>query len=79
MGANKKITQEDRILKYLKTHKRGITQEQAKNLFGVARLSGRIFDLKEAGHIIDSDRIKVKNRYGEEVYVAQYHLIKEKE
>lgn len=79
MGIKKKITQEDRILKYMKTHKRGITQDQATKMLGITRLGARIFDLKEAGHIIDSERIKVKNRYGEEVYVAQYHLIREKE
>ena len=79
MGVRKKITQEDRVLKYLQTHKRGITQDQATKVLGVSRLGARIFDLKEAGHIIDSDRIKVKNRYGEEVFVSQYHLIREKE
>lgn len=79
MGVRKKITQEDRVLKYLQTHKRGITQDQATKVLGVSRLGARIFDLKEAGHIIDTDFITVKNRYGESCRVAQYHLIKEKE
>ena len=69
----------EKILQYMKTHKRGITTLQAINLFGETRLSGRIFDLRADGHIIDSDWVEVKNRDGKTVRVVSYHLIKEKE
>ena len=69
----------DKILKFMKDHKRGITTLQAIKIFGETRLSGRIYDLRKEGHIIDGDWIEVKNRDGVEVRVKQYHLIKEKE
>ena len=69
----------DKILKYLKTHKRGITTLQAVNLFGETRLSGRIYDLRRDGHVIDSEWVEVMNRDGKKVQVVAYHLIKEKE
>lgn len=79
MGTKKNVTQEDRILRFLKTHKRGMTKRQARDLLGVENVGGRIFDLRQAGHIIDTEWITVKDRYGNEVRIAQYHLIKEKE
>ena len=67
-------SQNEKILKYLKTHKRGITQAQAYELFGCLRLSGRIFDLRYMGYSITTNMIAVKNRYGATCYVAQYRL-----
>ena len=50
--ASKTISQNQKILHYLKTHKSGITPLDALKLCGCFRLSARIFDLKEAGHNI---------------------------
>ena len=50
--ANKTTSQNQKILKYLRTHKSGITPMDALHLCGCFRLSARIFDLKEAGHDI---------------------------
>lgn len=72
-------SRKEKILKYLRTHKRGITTLQAAHLFGEYRLSGRIFDLRQDGHVIDSERVEVMNRDGRKVQVVAYHLIKEKE
>ena len=72
-------SRKEKILQYMKTHKRGITTLQAIKTFGETRLSGRIYDLRADGHIIDSDWIEVKNRDGKTVKVTAYHLIKEKE
>lgn len=68
------MTQNDKIIRYLKTHKKGITQAQAYEKFGCLRLSGRIFELKEMGYDIKTDIIAVRNRDGETCHVAQYTL-----
>lgn len=68
------MTQNDKIIRYLKTHKKGITQAQAYEKFGCLRLSGRIFELKEMGYDIKTDIIAARNRDGETCHVAQYTL-----
>ena len=68
-------SQNERILKYLQTHKRGITQLQAFEKFGVLRLSGRIHNLREQGYPIMTNIIEVPNRYGEISRVAEYRLM----
>lgn len=70
------MTQNEKVLDYLKTHK-GITTLDAFRDLGVARLASRICDLKRAGHVIYSDPIEVQNRDGEMVRVSFYRLIKE--
>jgi hypothetical protein len=62
------------ILKYLKTHKRGITAREAYEKFACLRLSGRIYDLREMGYEITSTMIEVKNRYGDPRRVSLYRL-----
>ena len=66
------------ILEHLKTHG-SIDLYQAAELFGCFRLSARIFDLKEAGHKIDSVMIDGINRFGARTHFARYTLKKEKE
>ena len=68
------MSQAEKILKYLKTHKRGITPQIAYEKFGCLRLSGRIFDLKERGYEITSTLVEVPNRYGDMCRVALYRL-----
>lgn len=68
------MTQNQMILKHLKTHKRGITQATAYEKYGVLRLSGRIYELKDQGHHIKTNMIAVKNRRGETCHVASYTL-----
>lgn len=69
------MTQCEMILKYMRTHKRGITPQVAYEKFGCLRLSGRIWDLKHEGHKISSNIIEVKNRYGETCRVSSYKLL----
>ena len=69
------MSQNEKILKYLQTHKRGITPLIAYEKFGCLRLSGRIFDLKEQGYKIYTNIIEVPDRYGEIKKVAQYKLV----
>jgi len=68
------MIQKDRILKYMQTHKRGITPQIAIEKFGCLRLSGRIWELRQDGYKIVTNIIEVPNRYGETCRVAQYKL-----
>ena len=43
-----------KLLKYLKTHKRGISTYQAFEVLGIHRISARIADLREKGYQIDT-------------------------
>lgn len=62
-----------RVLDYIREHD-GITSKQAFSEIGVARLSSRIFDLKEQGYPIYDEWITVRNRYGEKCRVKQFRL-----
>ena len=70
------MTQCEKILKFMETHKRGITPLQAMDHFGCMRLSGRIHDLRDRGYNISSEIVEVRNRYGEKCRVSQYRLVK---
>lgn len=70
----KRTTQCDRILKHLRTHKRGITQMDAVEKFGCYRLSARISDLRELGYEIETVNETKKNRYGVPCTYARYIL-----
>jgi hypothetical protein len=69
------MSQNERILNYMKTHKRGITPLKALDKFGCLRLSGRIHDLREQGYPIVTNIIEVPNRNGEVSRVAEYRLV----
>jgi len=70
----KRPTQRQRILKFMQTHKRGITALQAINSCGCLDLAGCIRDLKEDGYAIESEFISVRNRFNEKTHVKQYRL-----
>lgn len=72
----KVVSQEDKILNYLRTHK-SITSMQAFRVFGITRLSGRIFNLRQDGNIIDTERITKKNEDGTYTTYGEYYLLKE--
>lgn len=63
------------IVKYMKKHK-GITSKVAFEQFGVTRLSSIIFNLRNAGYVIQSERVELKkDRYGNPGSYAKYTLI----
>jgi len=68
------MTQNEKILRYMQTHKRGITPLVAYEKFGCLRLSGRIWDLRNAGYDISSTLVDVKNRDGDICRVSLYRL-----
>jgi len=67
------MTQAEQILKHLT--RRPITSLQAIHKYGCTRLSGRIYDLKKAGHHITREMVKVRDRNDRETTVARYHLV----
>lgn len=76
MPTNKPRTQNDDILRHLKTRK-GITSFDAINKYGVTRLSARIFELRDRGYnIINIDR-EVIDRRGKKIRFVEYRLVKE--
>jgi len=70
------MKQEQRVLEYLKTHP-GITSLDAFREFGITRLSARIWNLRREGHEIVTQRVTVRNRYGEKITTALYILVNE--
>lgn len=60
------------ILKHLKRYKRGLSSLDAVHRYGITRLSGRIFDLRAAGHHIETFMVKNTNNAGRHaVYVLK--------
>lgn len=64
-----------RILDWL-TAGKPLTAEQALSAMGIARCAARIQDLRDAGNVITTRMITVRNRYGEPCRVAEYTLKK---
>lgn len=73
----KQKSQKSEVLKYMQTHKVGITSIQAISEFGATRLSDIIYRLRKDGWNIGVRDIQKKNRYGHTVVFAQYFLINE--
>ena len=69
-------TQTEEIVRFLQTHKSGLTSKEAFERFGATRLSGIIYDLKHRrGMRISSENVVVKNRYGGKTIVSCYKLM----
>ena len=66
-------TQNARLLNYLRKQAR-INPLQSWKILGIYRLSARVFELKALGHKIVTDRLTVRNGWGEEISVASYRL-----
>jgi hypothetical protein len=64
------MSQKDQILHYLKT-KRQLTPLEALKKFGCLRLSGRILELRQDGHRIETTMVEV----GHDKRVGSYLLI----
>ena len=70
------MNQTEMVLDYLERHG-SITPLEAMNKLGIMRLGARIFDLKESGVKIITERVSEKNRFGDVVNFARYRLEKE--
>ena len=69
------VTQHDRILRHLE-EVGSLTQAEAMQEYGIARLSARISELKSAGYSIRREKVAGRNRYKEPVSYARYFLEK---
>jgi len=67
-------TQNDLVLEYLQKFGH-ITSLQAFEDLGVTRISARIYDLRQDGHIIESQFIDVPRRNGQTARVKRYTLV----
>ena len=74
MGKIKNNSQNDKILRYLKTHKRGITSMQAISIFKITCLAERIRDLRERGYSIETIMHYEKQQDGTVKQYGQYIL-----
>ena len=70
---NSNPTQCQRVLDYMCEHG-SVTQCEALKDLGVMRLASRISELRRNGHKIESQMVKVENRYGETCRVKRYFL-----
>lgn len=67
----KRLSQSDMVKKHL--NKKGhITSWEAIKLYGCTRLSAKIYDLRNEGMDIRTEKITQKNRYGYPVTFAKY-------
>lgn len=71
---NKRITQEDRVLQYIKDFG-SITSWEAFSQLGITRLSAKIFDLDKMGYRFKKQTEYSTNRYGKKVHYTRYSLI----
>lgn len=65
-------TQCERLLNRMKHGP--VNPMMALSELGIYRLAARVKDLRDAGHAISSESIKVNNRFGESCRVAQYRM-----
>lgn len=63
MDTKTKITQCDMVLAHIRKYG-GITQGEALDLYGCARLASRISELRKAGYNIKTISIKRQGRFG---------------
>lgn len=68
------MTQEQRALRYFQTHKKGLTPFDFWVKLGIYRASDTVYKLRKADHKIKTERINVKNQFGETCRVAYYTL-----
>lgn len=69
-----KLTQRDRILKYLQDFG-SITSYEAYTELGITQLGARIFELKRQNYEFKDEYIYRNNRYGESVKFKKYSLV----
>ena len=68
-----KNTQKERLIKYLAENE-SINLLKAWTELGIYRLSDTIFRLRNEGFNIITDKLTVKNKFGEDCIVANYKL-----
>ena len=67
-------TKKQKLLRWLKTHKRGIDGQTALREIGLYRLSGEIHELRKAGYDIKTEMMEYTDENGDKVTYARYYL-----
>ena len=70
------MNQTNVVLSHLKSG-RTITTMDAYELYGITRLSAKIFELRDKGYNIQFNRIKTTNRFGNKCSYKEYFLVNE--
>lgn len=70
----KNETKINQLLRYLKTHRRGITGQEALRNIGLYRLSGEIFKLRNRGYNIVTSMEEEVDENGNVCRYARYYL-----
>jgi len=68
------MNQKERLLNHLELYG-SINPLQACEILGIYRLSDTIYRLRCDGHQIDTYNLYVKNKFGEQCIMGEYHLI----
>ena len=69
-------TQNEMVLDHLRKHGT-INLATAYYEYGIGALHSRISELRERGHVIETERSTIKNRQGKKIPAYDYKLIKE--
>ncbi len=70
------MNQTNAILAHLKAGG-SITSMEAYEIYGITRLSAKIFDIKKSGYNVQFRKHKVTNRFGNTSYYKEYYLADE--
>ena len=68
------MNQENMVLIHLKSGRR-LTSAQAFELYGITRLSAKIFTLRKKGYHIEKIKRTTINRYGNNSSYGEYYLV----
>lgn len=70
-----KRTQAQEVLEHLQTHN-GITSMEAFSLYGITRLSAKIFELRKKGYTIFNVDRECVDRRGNKTHFVEYRLVR---
>ena len=68
-----KDSQNKRLLNHLQQGNK-VTPLNGWAMLGIYRLSARVYDLRDSGHDIKTERVEVENAHGEKFNVAEYSM-----
>lgn len=75
MTKKSQLSQKERILRYLQEGKT-LNRLNSWSELGILEAPARISELRSQGFIIETKMISVQNRYGEEVKVAEWSMLR---
>lgn len=73
-GLQRKLTQRDKVLAYIRRFG-FITSWQAYQDLGITQLASRLYELKQQGYVFTKTRVNTTNRLGEKTHYDEYRLV----